>query len=748
VNAIAPEAQGPAGTDLASKTVPTLCRLCPAHCGLLAVVEDGRLVAMKGDHDNPLHKGYSCPTGRALPDMHNNPARLLHSQKRRADGGYEPITVAAAMDEVAAKLRQLIETHGPRSVAIYTGTAGFSYPAASGMGVALMNAIGSPMIFGAATIDQPGKQISQAVHGQWMGGDIDFEEADTWVIIGGNPVISRSVGVPAFNPAQRLKEAQQRGMKLVVIDPRRTETARRATLHIQPRPGEDPTILAGMINVVIAEGLYDRDFIAENVTGFEALAEQVAPFTPDYVAGRADFPAEQLVEATRLFARPSGSGGGLVTLGTGPSFSMHGNLGEYLALCLTTICGHWPRAGRRMNRPNALLPAVTPKAQASAPTPAWGFGEKLRVRGFTNAACGLPTAALSDEILLEGEGQVRALLCVGSNPMSAWPDQRKTQAALEKLELLVTTDVVMSQTSRMADYVVATKMTLETPGMTRGVEAAKYYAIGGGFGQAYAQYAARVVDPPAGSDLIEEWEFFRGVAKRMDLDLALTLGFGFGTAQEAPPLRVELPRDEDLTTEELFAKMCATSRIPFEEIRSHPHGKVFEVEAIVGEKDAGWTERLDVGNPDLMRELAEVAAADFRAEQQIPGYPFRVTPRRANNYVNSIGPNLSKLHQGKPYNPAYMHPDDLAELGLKAGDAVTIRSRHDFIPSIVEADDTLRRKIIAMTHAFGGLADEDDKFTEQGSNVGRLVPNDFEYDPITGIPRMGNIPVSVTAGWG
>ena len=654
--------------------------------------------------------------------MHNNPVRLLHSQKRQTDGSYKPIRSDAAMEEIAARLQQLVNTYGPRAVAIYTGTAGFSYPAASGMGVALLNAIGSPMIFGAGTIDQPGKQIALAIHGQWLGGDVDFEAADSWMIIGINPVISRSVGVPAYNPAQKLKDAQRRGMKLVVIDPRRTETAKRATLYIQPRPGEDPTILAGIVNVIIREELHDPDFIAENVIGFEALAEKVAPFTPEYVAERAGISAQQLVEAARLFARPGGNGG-LVTLGTGPSFSMHGNLGEYLALCLTTICGHWPRAGQRLNRPNAMLPPIIGKAQAKAPCAGWGFGEKLRVRGFTNAACGLPTAALSDEILLDGEGQVKALICVGSNPMSAWPDQRKTQAAMERLELLVTTDVIMSATSRVADYVIATKMTLETPGMTRGCEAAKYYAIGNGFTVPYAQYSPRILDPPPGSDLIEEWEFFHGVAKRMGLDLCLTLHFGFGPMQEAPPLKIELRKEDTLTTEELFARMCVNSRIPFGRVRSHPHGQIFEVEAIVGEKEPGWTERLDVGNAHMLKELAEVAAFEFRSEHETPDYPFRLVPRRANNFVNSVGPSLSKLHRGRPYNPTYMHPDDIAELGLRPGDAITIRSRHDFVPSIVEPDETLRRKVIAMTHAFGGLIEEDHKFATQGSNVGRLAWN-------------------------
>jgi len=728
------------------RTVPTICRLCPAHCGVLATVVDGRLTEVKGDPDNPLFKGYTCPKGRALPEMHNDPDRLMHSRKRQADGSHVSIPVDRAMDEIAAKIRQLIETHGPRSIAIYSGTNGLPYPASAGTGAAWLRAVGSPLFFTPNTIDQPGKQIATAAHGHWLAGDLDFETAESWMLVGVNPVISKSLGVPAQNPAQKLKNAVGRGMQLIVVDPRVSETARRAAIHIQPRPGEDPTIMAGMLNVIIREQLYDTAFVAEHVSGLEALAEQVAPFTPDYVARRAEIPEQQLIEAARLFAA-HGPKGGMVSLGTGPSFSMHGNLGEYLALCLTTICGRWPRAGQPVTRPNAMLPTYTAKAQALGPYPGWGYGEKLRVRGFTDAVCGLATAALADEILLEGEGQVRALICIGGNPMAAWPDQRKTQQAMEKLELLVTLDVGMSLTSRLADYVIATKMTLETPGMTQRSEALKYYTSAIGFSAPYAQYSPRIVDPPAGSNLIEEWQFFHGLAQRMDLDLALTVYYGAGAYMEAPPVKVEIGRNDRPTTEELFERMCVTARIPFERVKQYPHGQLFEAHEVVAEKDADCEELLDVGNAHMMGELAEVHAFDFLAERADDDFPFRLIPRRSNNFLNSSGIGIDKLQKGRAYNPAFMHPEDLADLGLASGDPITLRSRHDYIPSIVEADASLRRKVIAMHHCFGGLIGEEDKYVEQGSNVGRLVANDVEYDPITGIPRMGNIPVSVTSGW-
>jgi anaerobic selenocysteine-containing dehydrogenase len=731
-----------------STTQPSICRICSAHCGVLATVTDGRLTKVTGDPDNPMFKGYTCAKGRALPEIHNNPRRLLHSQKRHTDGTYSAIGAEHAMDEIADQLQHLIATHGPRSVALYLGTNGLPYPASALMGNAFIRAIESPMFFTANTIDQPGKQIALAAHGHWLGGDVDFNEADSWMLIGTNPIVSKAIGIPGQNPAARIKDAVKRGMKLIVIDPRRSQTAARAAVHIQPRPGEDVTILAGMINLIISEKLCDSEFLAEHVDGFDVLSDAVSGFTPAYVAERADIPEGQLIDAAHLFAS-YGARGGMVNAGTGANFAMHGNLLEYLCLCLTTICGRWQRAGERVTRPNTLLPAFTAKAQPHPPYEGWGYGERLRVRGLTDAVCGMPTAALADEILLEGEGQVKALICIGGNPMAAWPDQRKTQRALESLELLVTLDTEMSLTSRLADYVIAPMMQMETPAMTVGSELIKYYTSGTGIPAPYAQYAPRVVDPPIGSDLTEEWQFFLGLAKRMQLELWFInfFGSGGGRFMESPPVVLNMNGDTKLTTEELFEKMCSTSRIPLDEVRSHPHGKIFDVDAVVAERDPDCIAKLDVANDYMISELASVLTEDFASARNDPTYPFRLIPRRHGSFMNSSGTNLAALNRGKAYNPAYLHPDAIAALGLQTGALVTITSPHDAIPSVVEADDTLRPDVVAMHHAFGGLPAEDAQFRSHGSNVGRLVPTDVDYDPITGMPRQGNVPVSVTPGF-
>ncbi len=275
------------------------------------------------------------------------------------------------------------------------------------------------------------------------------------------------------------------------------------------------------------------------------------------------------------------------------------------------------------------MPAFTAKAQPHPPYEGWGYGERLRVRGLTDAVCGMPTAALADEILLEGDGQVKALICVGGNPMAAWPDQRKTLRALESLDLLVTLDTEMSLTSRLADYVIAPMMQMETPAMTQGSELIKYYTSGTGIPAAYAQYAPRLVDPPAGSDLTEEWQFFLGLAKRMELELWFVnfFGGGGGRFMESPPVVVNFNADTEMTTEELFAQMCSTSRIPLDEVSQPPARQIFDVDAVVEDRDPDCIAKLDVGNGYMLNELAETLAEDFRSARSDPEYPVAADTR-------------------------------------------------------------------------------------------------------------------------
>ena len=723
------------------ETRPSYCRFCFNACAMLVDVEDGVPVAVRGDKSNPVYRGYFCVKGQQLVEAWRHPERLLHSQKRGPDGRHAPIASATACDEIAQKLAEIRERHGPRAIALYSGTFSTANPASGAVVTAWMKALGSRMAFNSNTIDQPGKALAQALHGMWMAPFQDFASSRVALLIGVNPLVAMSGGIPQGNPGRFLSDALARGLQLVVIDPRRTETASRATLHLQPRPGEDAAIVASLLRVILEEGLHDAAFCEENARGLETLRAAVAPFTPERVAARADVPAEQLRLAARIFAR---AGRGVATAGTGPNMSGNGTLFEYLLLCLNTLCGRWLREGERVANPGTVVPPFPAVAQALDPWPAWGFGEKLRVRGFTNTAAGMPTTALADEILLEGDGRVRALVNLGGNPVAAWPDQQKTVAAMKKLDLLVQIDIKMSATAKLAHYVIAPKHTLEMAGITLNQDYLALYGVGFGYPEAYGQYTPAITHPPAGSDLLEEWEFFYELAKRMELPLAIRQMGLVGPAKGEP---VPIDMDHKPTSEDLFRILMRDARISFEELQRHPHGAVFpDPPVTVAPKQPDWTGRLELASPEMMEALGELAERP-RAARDPAGFPLRLISRRMMNAYNSSARDLPALRARGSHNPAFVHPDTLLALGLAPGDAVEIASEHAAIRGIVEADPTLRPGLVSMSHAFGDAPAPDGAegdVRQVGSNTGALTSVERDYDRFSGLPRMSDIPVRLS----
>ena len=714
---------------------PGLCRLCVGYCPIMVTVEGGRAVKVTGDPAAPLFDGYTCPKGRALPEFHNGPERLLHCLRRTPDGKFERIASDAAVAEIAERVARIVAEHGPEAVALYSGTGATSSTIPSMVAGAWLRALGSPMFFTVSTIDKPGMAIGQARHGLWEAGHPPFEQAEAWVLIGSNPVISKTGGFPQNNPGMRLKEAVRRGLKLIVIDPRRNEVARKAHIHLQCLPGHDPEILTAMIHVILAEGLFDAEFLRVNADGFEALKEATAPFSPAVVAARAGLAEADLIAAARVFAGARTTG---IFCGTGPNFATHGNLTEYLCNCLTTLCGHWAKAGDPLQKPNVLLPAWTGRAQPSPPWPE-AAGVPLRVRGLRGNASGLPAAALADEILLPGKGQIKALFCLGGNPMMAFPDQQRTFEAMQALDLLVVLDPEMTATSELAHYVLPPPLMLETPGTSLLMESIKYLAHSRGIDQPYARYAPALVAPPEGSDLMGDWEFFYDLAKAMDLPLTVTVGYGNGSLKEAPPHRVPLDMAHRPTTDELTAMLLATSRIPLDEVKRYPHGHVFPVNEVVQERDPDCTARLDIGNAVMMEELAELAAA--AAPVQDDEFPLLLVPKRVNHLVNSYGRQNPALNRKQPSNPLSLNPADAERMGLATGDTIHVRSPFGQIGALVEIDPDIRPGVASMTHCYGLNPDQPTDPARDGGNVGRLISVEDHPDPVTGIPRMGALPV-------
>ena len=708
-----------------------LCRFCHAFCPLKVTFEKDEIVTLLGDRDNPVYHGYSCIKGRNFHHFHNDPARITKPLGRDPDGKLGPMTSGDALDAISERLRDIIDKYGSRAVAMYTGT--FSHFCVAGVMTrhAFMDSLGSPMHFTNATIDQPGKPIAMAMHGRWGAGPQPFEDAEVCLIVGANPLVSMWGGIPAFNPAKRLHDAKAKGMKLIVIDPRRTETARQATLHLQCRPGHDAEILAAMLNVIIAEDLVDMPFIISETEGFDALRNALVDFTPSAVATRAGIAPAAIVAAARLFATAKS---GNATGGTGSNMAPHGTLMEYLLLALNTVCGRWVKAGETVPNLGVLFSMFSGIARAEKPQLATGFGEKLRVRDLTDTAAGLPTPALADEILTSGEGRVRALFVVGGNPLAAFPNREKTRKALEALELLVVIDPQLSATAALADFVLGPRFGFELPAITFANEGITSYGLSIGFQEPWAMYQPTLVEPPRGADVLEDWRIFYELARRLKLPLNMR---GYQWDMEQPP-----------TTDELIETFLARSPVPFDTVKAHPGGALFpERRAPAIAREADWPYRLQLAHEAMMMELSGLAVelqqrtAPERSLE--PGtLALKLISRREHAVYNSVAHELPALKARVPVNPIYLNPEDAATLEVNTGDRIQLSNAVGKVTGTAKIDDTLRRGVVAAAHGFPGSGNAQEE-TTTGTSTSALIDDATEYDRHSGLPRMSAVHVLV-----
>ena len=716
-------------SETAVETRRTFCRFCHAGCAIDVDVDvaANRVVAVRGVLDDPMYEGYTCIKGRHLGDQHHHDARL-HSSMKRQGNGFEPIATSLAFDEIADKLAGLIERHGPRTLATYCGTAAFQNATGLPVARAFHKALGSPSFYTSVTIDQPAKFVGPMRHGAWLAGVQPFESSAVAMVIGCNTLVSTYSypgGLPSFNPLVRLRRAKANGLKLIVIDPRRTEMANYADLFLQVKPGEDPTLLAGIIREILAHDAIDTAFVARWVSGLDELRLAVDPFTPEYVEHRAGVPADQVREAARLFAQgPTGA----VSTGTGPNMAPHSTLTEHLSLCLNTLCGRYVRAGEPLLNPGGVLtPAGPVRAQPMPPmTHVLNRGTPQRVRNLYSHNGEAPTSTLPDEILIEGEGQVHALLTIGGNPVVAWPDQRKTVEALRSLDLHVVIDAQISATAQLAHYVIASTLSLERPDVPTTID--RWFA------EAYTNYTPAVLEPAP--EMRQEWQVYTELAARLGITITLAGG--------------DIAPGAAVTADDVLDLIYAKAKVPFANVRANPGGRLYpELATVVAEADPDVTARLDLVPEGVPEELAavfmETSSAQVVAGFDPERHTFRVTSRRLKSVFNSSGRELGVLREKEGTNFAHMNPSDLAGMHIANGDMVELASPRGAIRAIVKGAPDVRVGTISMAHAWGGLPDQPGDLAVVGSTTSMLVDTDSGYDPFTGMPVMSAIPVHVRA---
>lgn len=698
----------------------TVCRYCCGACGMVARIDAAdRLVSVRGDRDHPLTKGFACIRGLQATEAMYSPERILRPLKRQPDGSFREIDLETALDEIAAQVSAIRAESGGEAIAVFKGTQVWKNVTGHLMLNAFLPAIGSTRLFTTITIDQSAKQVTMRRMGYWNAGKHRLGDSDVQLIFGGNPLISVAVANFTYDPVKRLKDALKRGMKLIVADPRLTETAQHAHLFLQPRPGEDVALAAGLIRIILENDWHDAAFCAQYVEGFDRLRAAMAPFTADYVSGRTGVPASQLEAAAAMFARDSQTG--IATAGTGPSMSPRSNLADHMIECLNVVCGRYYREGDRIPNPGVQNPRRAYLAEVVPPFREWETSPRTGT-GHGALFGELMSGVLADEMLREDAGRIRALFVNAGNPAVALPQQEKAVAGLRNLDLLVAVEPFMTATARLADYVLPPRMMYEradtaiTP---------HYESL---IDEPFAQYTGPVVPPPPGAQLVDDWYPYWAIARR----LGVTIDY----------CGVPLDMPEAPSTDDLLAITLRHSQVPFEEIKEQTGGHIFDVPPAWVERGTG-SARFDVMPDDVFEELVEVRAEFLRPTEVSGGFTHLLTVRRLRGMMNSLGLALPEIRRRHPYNAAYLHPDDLAAMNLTDGAEIDVVSDVGRMPAIVECDATVRPGVLSISHCWGGLPDERLPYEAVGASTNLLVRTDRFVEAINAMPRLSSIPVRI-----
>jgi anaerobic selenocysteine-containing dehydrogenase len=663
----------------------TTCRLCPAFCGMVVELDGTRVVRARGDREHPISRGYLCPKGRGLPGFHHHPERL----GRPLVGG-RPTGWEETLDDLAGRLRRIVDEHGPESVALYTASGGAYDSAGRATTAAFFRQLGSHQRYTAVTVDvAPALRAAQLVSGYHL--DIrpewfpDERAPRLAVLLGSNPVVSHGyVGLMLPDPVRRLREYRAGGGELWVLDPRRTQTARVADHHLAVRPGCDGVVLAHLARELLERGA-DRAELDRHVSpaDVERLRAALAPFSLQLAAERSGLAPEQL---SGLVAAIRRAGKVAITCGTGLTFGPHALLAEWLRWVVLILTGSidreggmWVHAGwwNPFEQRSSWVPmpeSARPAGPRSRPDlPMW-FGE-------------VPCAAMADEI---EAGYLKALFITGGSPLTAFPDPDRTAAALRSLDLLVVVDVLANELSGMATHVLPAAAMLERADMP------------GGWMHHMAFCPALV---PVGEDRRKTWWMFAQLGRRLGFDLLGGL-------------------DPDTTTDEqLLERAAASGRRPPEELFAagprgllipRPYGWVHE-RALPGGRWRLAPEVLVQRLPELLRDA--------------PGRRLVLVSGREMHNHNRVGYGRFGGYREEP--PAlHVHPADAAAAGLADGDLAEVRGDQGKVTATARIDGQLRPGTVQLTHGWLAL------------NVARLVSR--AVDPLHGQPVMSAIPVDVS----
>jgi anaerobic selenocysteine-containing dehydrogenase len=725
-----------------------ICPLCEAACGLRIETEGTQVIRIRGAEDDPFSQGYICPKAIALKDLHEDPDRLRQPLIKR-DGVFHPATWAEALAEVERRLLPILREHGPDSVAAVVGN-----PVVHRIGLLnyfprVARALGTRNVFSASTLDQMPKQLASGLmFGHWLSVAVpDIDRTDFLLILGGNPMASNGSMWTVPDYKGRAKALRARGGRIVVVDPRRTETADAADQHLAIRPGTDAFLLLALAATLFEEDLVRPGRLADHVNGLDALRDFVRPYPPERVAAHCGLAAADIRQLARdLAAAPRAAVYGRL----GTCTTRFGTLNSLLVDALNVLTGNLDREG------GAMFPKAPAFAANTQGEPGTGKGVRTgrrhsRVSHAPEVYGELPLTLLTEEIETPGPGQVRALITVASNPALSSPGGQRLDAALASLDFMVSLDIYVNATTRHADVILPSPSPLEV---------AHYDAA---FSQLAHRNAARWSDPvwPKPADLPDDWEWLLRlealllgqpwdgpVAALDDAALASEVSRAVPAAHQAAVLAALGPTPGPARQVDLGLRLGPygdhfgqRAGLNLAQVQAAPTGiDLGPLQPRIPELLRTASGRIELAPPELLREATalEAALAESAAATLVIG-------RRHLRSNNSWMHNLPTLAKGPDRCTLMVNPTDAQAWGLTQGTMAQVQGPGGSVQAPVEISDSLRPGVVSLPHGFGHNAPGVQlrvAAQQPGANLNALLAVG-ERDPLSGNAVLSGVAVRV-----
>jgi anaerobic selenocysteine-containing dehydrogenase len=706
----------------------TFCRICEPLCGMVATVEDGQVTQLRPDADNPLSRGYACPKGIAMTEVQNDPDRVLHPLRRKRSGEFERVSWDDALEDIADRLKDVLEDRGPEAVAWYMGNPGaFSYSHTL-WAKGFLDGIGSPHYYTAGSQDVNNRFAASALlYGSPLVVPIpDLTRTSFLLVVGANPLVSHGSVLSAPRVREQLLAITERGGRLVVVDPRRSETARRFE-HLPIRPDADAWLLMSLIATVFEEGLEDRAFLDRWTEGGRELRRLVLEHPPEATEVRTGLAAAEVRQLALDFAAADGA----AAYGrTGSCLGRFGTLVAFLLDALNAVTGNVDRAGGAVfGKPPIALDVIGEKVGLAT------YGKtRSRFGDFPDVLGNLPASLLPREIETPGKRQVHALFVSAGNPVLSVPDGDALERALGKLDLFVSLDFYVNETNRHADYVLPSTTYLEREDLP--------LAFLGFHIPPFIHYSDAVTEPAG--EARQEWEIIDAISSRA----------GFAP-YSMPALRALAKVGVRVTPERLADLLLRTgpdgdrfglrpSGLSIDKLRrDHPHGLVLSehvATGVLGGKIRHKPKRIRLAPPAIVSELARAASSNGADRD----YPLLLIGLRELRSHNSWMHNAPLLMRGGREQALRVHPDDAAAQGLEDGGRARLESKAGSLEVPVKVTDEMVPGAVALPHGWGHkggwrLANE-----HAGANVNLLASSEPEdLERLAGMAHLNGIPVRV-----